>query len=150
MVEEASSEGISVFVSSGDSGSSYNRNEIAQDGLAVNGLSTNPYNTTVGGTDFLDAYQNKIGLYWRASNVAHYSSAKSYIPEIPWDNSCAGAIITSYGGYATSIDSCNDPNSPFNFQDGVWWDGWRKHGLHEAGLPERRSWHAGRRHAGPA
>ncbi len=119
LVEEASSEGISVFVSSGDSGSSYNRNEIAQDGLAVNGLSTNPYNTTVGGTDFLDAYQNKIGLYWRASNVARYSSAKSYIPEIPWDNSCAGAIITSYGGYATSIDSCNDPNNPFNFQDGV-------------------------------
>ena len=119
LMEEASSEGISVFVSSGDSGVSYNRDAIASDGLAVNGLSTNPYNTTVGGTDFLDSFQNKVGLYWRSSNVSRFSSAKSYIPETPWDNSCAGGLITQYGGYATSINSCNDPNNPFNFQNGV-------------------------------
>ncbi len=119
LMEEASSEGISIFVSSGDSGVSYDRNAIATDGLAVNGLSTNPYNTTVGGTDFLDTYQGKNSLYWRSSNVSRFSSAKFYVPETPWDNSCAGGLITNYGGYATSIDSCNDPNNPFNFQNGV-------------------------------
>ena len=119
LIEEADSEGISVFISSGDSGVSYDRNAIAQDGLAVNGLSSNPYNTTVGGTDFLDTYQSKIGVYWRPGNVARFSSAKSYIPETPWDNSCAGALITRYSGYATAIDSCNDVNNPNGFQNGV-------------------------------
>ena len=119
LLEEANSEGISVMISTGDSGSSYDRNEIAVDGLAVNGLSTNPYNTSVGGTDFLDAYEGKTSTYWRPTNVRYYSSAKSYIPETPWDNSCAGMLIRKYGGYANAIASCNDPNNPFNFQEGV-------------------------------
>ena len=119
LLEEAASEGISSFISSGDSGSSYDRNEVATDGLAVNGLSTNAYNTTVGGTDFLDTSLGTNAKYWATKNGAFFSSALSYIPETPWDNSCAGAVISKYGKYASSIASCNDPNNPYNFQEGV-------------------------------
>ncbi len=119
LLEEANSEGIAVMISTGDSGVSYDRNAIAQNGIAVNGLSTNPYNTSVGGTDFLDTYEGKNSTYWRPNNIRYFSSAKSYIPETPWDNSCAGMLIRKYGGYANAIASCNDPSNPFNFQDGV-------------------------------
>ncbi len=119
LLEEAASEGKSVFISSGDSGSSYDRGAIAVDGLAVNGLSTNAYNTTVGGTDFLDSYRGTNSHYWRQTNTAHLGSALSYIPETPWDNSCAGALITKYGYYASAIASCNDPANPFQLQNGV-------------------------------
>jgi subtilase family serine protease len=119
LLEEAASEGISSFISSGDSGSSYDRGLPAVDGLAVNGLSTNAYNTTVGGTDFLDTSLGTNAKYWATTNGASFSSALAYIPETPWNNSCAGAVITKYGKYASSIASCNDPNNPYNFQDGV-------------------------------
>ena len=119
LLEEAAAEGKSVFVSSGDSGSSYDRGAVAVDGLAVNGLSTNPYNTTVGGTDFLDSYRGTNARYWKPANAAHFSSALSYIPETPWDNSCAGELITKYGRYANAIATCNDAASPYRFQNGV-------------------------------
>ena len=119
LLEEAASEGKSVFISSGDSGSSYDRNLIATDGVAVNGLSTNAYNTTVGGTDFLDSYRGTNSLYWTQVNGTNFKSARSYIPETPWDNSCAGALITKYGQYANAIATCNDPASPYRFQSGV-------------------------------
>jgi len=109
LLEEAAAQGLSVMISSGDSGVSYNRNEIAVDGLAVNGLSSNPYNTTLGGTDFYDTALGKTSTYWRPSNVRYYSSAKSYIPEIPWDDSCASEVTRKYVGYRNSQESCNDP-----------------------------------------
>ncbi len=119
LLEEAASEGKSVFISSGDSGTSYDRSLIATDGVAVNGLSTNAYNTTVGGTDFLDSYRGTNSLYWKPANGSNFSSARAYIPETPWNNSCAGELITKYGQYADSIASCNDPASPYQFQSGV-------------------------------
>ncbi len=119
LLEEAAAEGKSVFISSGDSGSSYDRGAIAVDGLAVNGLSTNAYNTTVGGTDFLDSFRGTNSRYWTQTNGSHFGSARSYIPETPWDNSCAGALITKYGYYANAIASCNDPNNTFQLQNGV-------------------------------
>ncbi len=119
LLEEASVEGKSVFISSGDSGSSFDRGKIAIDGLAVNGLSTNAYNTTVGGTDFLDSFRGTNSRYWTQANHGALSSAKAYVPETPWDNSCAGALVTRYGGYANAIATCNDPSSQFNFQNGA-------------------------------
>jgi len=119
LVEEAASQGLSVMVSTGDSGDSSARNGIAESGLDVNGLSTNPYLTAVGGTDFYDGALGKTSEYFRPSNVRYYSSAKSYVPEIPWDNACSGEIARKYFGYASGIASCNDPSNPGNYQDGV-------------------------------
>jgi subtilase family serine protease len=119
LVEEAASQGLSVMVSTGDSGDSSARGGIAEYGLDVNGLSTNPYLTAVGGTDFYDGALGKTSEYFRPNNVRYYSSAKSYVPEIPWDNSCSGEIVRKFFGYPSAIASCNDPDNPGNYQDGV-------------------------------
>jgi subtilase family serine protease len=93
LVEEAAAEGIAVFVSTGDSGVSTSEGGIASDGLYVNGLSDTAYNTAVGGTDFLDTALGENSTYWSAKNSATGQSALSYIPETPWNNSCASEVI---------------------------------------------------------
>ncbi len=106
LVEEGAAEGLSIFVSSGDSGAAAGE-EDPVDGLGVNGLSTTPYNTAVGGTDFQDTALNENAAYWTASNSATGKSALSYIPEIPWDNSCASSVVANYLGFKDAIASCN-------------------------------------------
>jgi subtilase family serine protease len=98
--------GISFFVSSGDSGPADCDGLLGQftatHGLSVSALSSTPYNVSVGGTDFADTYQNKVKTYWSQTNSAVYGSAISYIPEIPWNDSCAGALLTKYAGFHTA------------------------------------------------
>ena len=106
LVEEGAAEGLSIFVSSGDSAAAAGEEDLV-DGLGVNGLSTTPYNTAVGGTDFEDTALGENALYWSTSNSTTGGSALSYIPEIPWDNSCASSVIVSYLGFKDSITSCN-------------------------------------------
>jgi subtilase family serine protease len=117
LVEEGASEGLSIMISAGDSGAAANEEDFV-DGLGVNGLSTNPYNTTLGGTDFYDAALGKIGTYWKANNSATRESAKSYIPEIPWNNSCASTAIAKYNGFPNIYAACNS-TAPFPTQDGI-------------------------------
>ncbi len=95
LVEEAAAEGIAVFVSTGDSGVSTNEGGIASDGLFINGLSDTAYNTAVGGTDFLDTALGQNSTYWASKNSATGQSALSYIPETPWNNSCASQVIAA-------------------------------------------------------
>lgn len=112
LVEEAASEGISVFISAGDSGSSADEGSVDVDGLAVNGLSTNPYNTTVGGTDFYDTATNTVSTYWKATNGRKFSSALSYIPEIPWNNSCSSSVLAKFAGFKSQMLACNATTPP--------------------------------------
>jgi subtilase family serine protease len=52
--QQAAAQGMSVFLSSGDSGSAgCDRDNPAQFGLQVTGFGSTPYTTTVGGTDFM-------------------------------------------------------------------------------------------------
>lgn len=99
--QQASAEGVSVFVSSGDEGAaSCDANQpAAQFGIAVSGFASTQYNVAVGGTDFGDTYAGTNSTYWRSKNNATYGSAKSYIPEIPWNDSCASTLITNTVGY---------------------------------------------------
>jgi subtilase family serine protease len=99
--QQAASEGVSVFVSSGDEGAaSCDADEpTAVYGIAVSGFASTPYNVAVGGTDFSDTYAGTNSDYWKAKNNAIYGSAKSYIPEIPWNDSCASTLFTNYFGY---------------------------------------------------
>jgi subtilase family serine protease len=106
LVEEGAAEGISIFVSTGDSAAAAGE-EDPVDGLGVNGLSTTPYNTAVGGTDFQDTSLGENALYWKTANSTTGGSAKSYIPEIPWDNSCSSSVIANYLGFDDAIASCN-------------------------------------------
>jgi hypothetical protein len=54
----------------------------------------------VGGTDFSDTYSGTVSQYWKKNNNnATFGSAKTYIPEIPWNDSCASTLITNVEGY---------------------------------------------------
>lgn len=101
MYQQAVSQGISVFVGAGDSGaSSCDQNQVAAThGVGVSGYASTPYNVAVGGTDFGDAYQKLVSTYWNTTNSATFTSALSYIPEIPWNGSCMSSIIVGYLKY---------------------------------------------------
>ncbi len=62
----AVSEGVSLFVASGDSGAAYEdqTQNAAEHGITVNGLASTPDNVAVGGTDFADTYSNSNDTYW--------------------------------------------------------------------------------------
>ena len=108
--QQAAAEGITVLVSAGDSGSSGCDTAGvtgASDGLAVNGLGSTPYNISVGGTDFY--MPNGGTAFWNATNNATTeASAKGYIPETPWNETCTNSVFTS-GTFAgqTSEQVCN-------------------------------------------
>lgn len=92
--QQAAAEGITVLVSAGDAGSAGCDNfdiELgAVDGLAVSGFASTPNNVAVGGTDF-DQTPATAPTYWNATNnTTTGASAKSYIPETAWNDSCAG------------------------------------------------------------
>ena len=96
---QAVTEGVSLFVSSGDEGaaSSDADEPYAANGITVSGFTSTPYNVSVGGTDFADTYQGSNGTYWSSTNnAANYGSALSYVPEIPWNDSCASVLIGDY------------------------------------------------------
>jgi subtilase family serine protease len=99
--QQAAAEGVSVFVSSGDEGAaSCDADQPAAEyGIAVSGFASTQYNVAVGGTDFADSYEGTNTQYWKNKNNATYGSAKSYIPEIPWNDSCASTLITNTVGY---------------------------------------------------
>ena len=96
--QQAATEGVSVFVSSGDEGpASTDANRAdATHGITVSGFTSTPYNISVGGTDFGDSYLGQESHYWNAGNSASYGSAKSYMPEIPWNDSCADNLIINF------------------------------------------------------
>jgi pseudomonalisin len=99
--QQAASQGISVFVSSGDSGaagcdSASSIHAVA--GRAVNGLCSSPYSVCVGGTQFSDS---NYSLYWAASNSWTLGSAVGYIPEAVWNASGASGLWSGGGGVSS-------------------------------------------------
>ncbi|HLI79419.1 MAG TPA: S53 family peptidase, partial [Candidatus Binataceae bacterium] len=106
----AASEGTSVFVSSGDAGASgcddFQTSIIATHGIAANGFSSTPYNVSVGGTDFQDAVNGNISDYWSDTNNGT-QTVKSYVPETPWNDSCASSLLFTYAGFTSGADFCN-------------------------------------------
>jgi hypothetical protein len=104
--EQAAAQGMSVFVSSGDSGAAGCDSPdltTASQGKAVSGLCSTPYNTCVGGTEFNDTYNS--GQYWSQTNGAGLSSALSYIPELAWNESSWSGGLWAGGGGASMIYS---------------------------------------------
>ena len=67
----------------------------ATHGIGVSGFASTPYNVAVGGTDFGDTYAGTDSTYWNTQHL-HLRFGQSYIPEIPWNDSCASALIASY------------------------------------------------------
>jgi len=103
--EQAAAQGLTVIISAGDEGSAgcddpdLPSPNVADSGfgLAVNGLASTPFNVAIGGTDFditQPTTQTYQSTYWSASasNPSTQSnpvSAKGYIPETTWNDTCA-------------------------------------------------------------
>lgn len=94
--QQAAAQGISVTVSTGDSGSAGCDNENtelqASLGLGVNALASTPYTIAVGGTDFDTLYgatfPASFTQYVDVTNtLPNHRSALKYIPERPWNDS---------------------------------------------------------------
>jgi subtilase family serine protease len=116
--QSAAAAGVSVFVSSGDqlSTSCSAGYLYGYFGIGVTGWGSTPYNVAVGGTDFEDTYNSsKAGIptstYWNSINSAIDGNAKSYIPEIPWNDSCASWLFSNYYGFTNTYGSSGFCNS---------------------------------------
>jgi subtilase family serine protease len=112
--QQAVAEGVSVFVAAGDSGAAGCDNSAAEatHGIAVSAFASTPNNVAVGGTDFSDTFSGTNTTYWNSTNTPTFGSALSYIPEIPWNDSCASALVSAYEGFSQTYGSsslCNDP-----------------------------------------
>jgi subtilase family serine protease len=117
MWAQADAEGISVFVSSGDSGSnpSFNGGVINGVGIDANAFGTSPNDTVVGGTDTADVLDGTTKKYFASTYNAVYGSALSYVPEIPWNQSCGNEVAATSLGFASALAFCKeyiklDPN----------------------------------------
>lgn len=111
--QQAAAEGITVVIAAGDNGSagcdpSPTTSKAATKGLAVSGFASTPYNVALGGTDFDDA--SNQATYWDAANTPTTppvpASAKGYIPETTWNDSCARtATAGNISGLCTTVNS---------------------------------------------
>jgi subtilase family serine protease len=118
--QQAVTLGTSVFVSAGDEGAaSCDADETkSTHGIGVSGFASTPYNVAVGGTDFGDSYAGTNSTYWSSTNSSTYGSALSYIPEIPWNDSCASVLLATVEGYSTTYGSsgfCNSSTGEADF-----------------------------------
>jgi subtilase family serine protease len=107
--QQAVAEGVSVYVAAGDEGADecdYGR-RYATRGISVDGTASTPYDVAVGGTDFSDVPSGTAASYWSTTNSSTLQSAISYIPEIPWNGTCASNILAVYLGYANGLAFCN-------------------------------------------
>ena len=115
--QQAAAQGQTSFVSSGDGGSAgcddFNVYPTAAiQGKAVSGLTSTPYNVSVGGTDFYysqyaggsTAIGQELFSYWKStSSQTPSASLARPIPEQPWNDSM-GLNVTN-GGYFSSGSS---------------------------------------------
>ncbi len=108
--EQAAAQGITAVIAAGDPGSAgcddFNTEKAATQGLAVSGFASTPFNIAVGGTDFDDV--GKQTNFWNAQNSTDgkRESAKGYIPETTWNDSCAAAATS-----LTLNTVCATPNN---------------------------------------
>jgi hypothetical protein len=111
LAEQAAAQGISFMNSTGDAGAegcdNPNLETVATQAISADLPATTPFVTAVGGTEFNENGQD--ATYWNAANTANGVSAKSYIPEDVWNQSCAAstcgnnANIAAGGGGPSAI-----------------------------------------------
>jgi hypothetical protein len=115
--QQAAAQGISVSVSTGDSGSASCDGDTsvtplaATRGLSVSGLASTPYNIAVGGTDFYSLAGNFSTYVNTAStgNYPYYATALGYIPENPWNDSST-VVGSSFTQNSPTYDQIGDTN----------------------------------------
>jgi pseudomonalisin len=115
--EQAAAEGVSVFVAAGDGSAAgcdnFDTATYAVGGIAANALASTPYDVATGGTDFIDTFLNNNSTYWSSTNTATGKSAKSYVPEMPWNDSCGSSVLAYYYGYKDLLSFCNSTDGGY-------------------------------------
>jgi len=114
--QQGATEGISIFESAGDQGSAgcSNSDQAGPNadryGLQVNGIASSPYLTAVGGTDFTWSFIDEpISTYWHSTNNAELATAKGYLPEVPWNSTCANPLLLNvFTGISNTEQLCNE------------------------------------------
>ncbi len=110
LFQQAAGEGISVFVSSGDSGASgcdsaFTTPPSNPSPNSPNYICSSSYATCVGGTEFNDSSDPSI--YWNSNDGTGLASALGYIPEGAWNepltSSSAPEVAASGGGVSAYI-----------------------------------------------
>jgi pseudomonalisin len=106
LFSQAASEGISVFVSSSDSGAAGCDIQFATPPayqfLSINYICASSYATCVGGTEFVEGPNSS--QYWSATNGAGLASGIEYIPEGVWNEpGSIGPYVASSGGGGASV-----------------------------------------------
>jgi hypothetical protein len=97
LLQLANAKGITVMSSSGDDGATdCDTSGIATEGLSVDFPSSSPFVTSAGGTMFSGDVSN-ASTYWNSNNASNNSSAKSYIPEQPWNETNASGGLDAGG-----------------------------------------------------
>jgi subtilase family serine protease len=125
--QQAAAEGISVFASTGDSGSpscddgmdTVDGNPyVAQYGLSVSGIASTPYNTAVGGTDFswCQPYVTVTGTGSSATLNLSGCASSSTAQGSPayWNTSNSGTTGGSAANYVPEIPWNNSCLNPIN------------------------------------
>lgn len=106
ILEQGASQGQSIVVASGDSGSTscYGNASLTvkqQQALAVSYPASSAYVTAIGGTEFSAAdVSSSNTTYWEASTSGSdlVNSAISYIPEVTWNDSSSSGLSAGGGG----------------------------------------------------
>lgn len=107
LFSQGAAEGISTFVSAGDSGAAgcepHNVAPAATQLLSINAYCSSGFVTCVGGTEFSDSANPHT--YWANINGAGMGSALGYIPEGVWNDptSSSGSTQIDAGGGGQSI-----------------------------------------------
>lgn len=145
--QQAAAQGISVFVSSGDTGAAgcdpnlSSSSTAALGGLGVNGFGSTAFNTAVGGTEFNETVNGGVATtFWSPMPLPGskpFATAIGYIPEMVWNESCspttAGSVcqqndffVLASGGGGISTQWAVPSYQTLNIQ-----------GLSGAGFPNR-------------
>jgi hypothetical protein len=108
LAEQAAAQGITYFVSTGDTGAEGCDNQsetVATGPISVNVIASTAFNVAVGGNVFSE--NGDTSLYWNTTNGSNQDSAISYIPEDVWNDSCASPCTNpniEAGAGGASID----------------------------------------------
>ncbi len=122
--ELATIEGVTFFIAQGDTGADecapVESTNYSTLGINSGDNTATAFAVDVGGTDFMAQYNQDangvpISNYWNAkNNPTTLASARSYIPEIPWNDGCTSQLIYSdplIGGFTKSFGPTGFCNS---------------------------------------
>jgi len=128
--ELASIEGVTFFIAQGDTGADecapVESTPYSTLGINSGDNTASAFAVDVGGTDFMAQYNSDtsgipVANYWSATNNPRtLASARSYVPEIPWNDGCTSRLIYTdpqIAGYTQSFGASGFCNSTLGLQD---------------------------------